>query len=119
MSLRKPAQLSRRARVVASLLAVFWGYLFFGLDDLLVLVAAPLAAVAFAPAVALPAAAQQVTVAAASVVVGAGLSTSPQHLLTAAGLGATAVGVAALGSGSATPSPLVVGPVLRLPTIRQ
>jgi hypothetical protein len=107
---------------MALLFAVFWGYLFFGVIDLfvflqgpefhesfhletgwglffLVLVAAPLVAVAVAPDRVIPAAFQQVLLVAMAIAIGAALSASPRHLLPAVGLGATAVAVAALGGG--------------------
>jgi hypothetical protein len=103
-------------------LAIFWGLWFFGLTDLLVflqgpefhadfhletgwglfflvMVAVPLAAIAVAPRSVLPAAVQQVLLAAVAVAIGAALSASPKHLLPAAGLAATALVVASL-SGS-------------------
>jgi hypothetical protein len=94
------------------LLAVFWGYVFYGIYDLLVflqgpefhqsfhletgwglfflfMVAAPLVAVAVAGSSAAPALPQQLLLAAVAVVVGAALSASPRHLLVAIGLAAT------------------------------
>jgi hypothetical protein len=106
-------------RVIALLLAVFWGYVFFGVYDLFVflqgsgfhesfhletgwglfflfIVAAPLIAVTFAPETVLPAALQQVLLACVALAVAAVLSASPKHLLPAAGLGATTALVAAV-----------------------
>jgi hypothetical protein len=106
--------------VLACLFAIFWGYLFFGLIDLTVflqgpefhdsfhletgwglfftfLVAAPLLAVAIAPAT-LPGAVQQVLLAAAALAVGAILAASPEHLLAATGIGTTALVIAAAGN---------------------
>jgi hypothetical protein len=96
-------------RVSASLFALFWGYLFYGLIDLLMpfgdrtfhqsllletgwglvfvfLVAAPLIAAAVRPHVALPVALQQLVLVAAAVIVAAVMSASPRHLLIASGL---------------------------------
>jgi hypothetical protein len=104
-------QPSRAGRIVAALLAVFWGYLFYGLIDLLVfvqgpefhasfhletgwglfflfLVSAPLVAVAIAPRAVIPAALQQVLLSGVAAAVGAVLSASPPHLVVAAALGA-------------------------------
>jgi hypothetical protein len=106
-------------RVVAGLLALFWGYLFYGLIDLLVfvqgkefhasfqletgwglffllLVAAPLLAIALVPRRGLPAAVQQVMLAGLAMVVGAVLSESAKHLLPAIGLLMSAAVVAPL-----------------------
>lgn len=110
--------LSRSARVVAFLLGLFWGWLFFGLIDLLVflqgaefhesfhletgwgllfvfIVAAPLIAVAAAPGRVIPAVFQQVLLAAGAVTIGAALSASSTHFLLAIGLGFTALVVTA------------------------
>jgi hypothetical protein len=119
-SQRPPAAgLEPGLRLLAFPLAIFWGYLFFGLIDLTVflqgpefhdsfhletgwglfftlLVAAPLLAVAIAP-VTLPGAVQQVLLAAAALVVGATLTASPEHLLPAIGVGTTALVIAAAG----------------------
>ena len=109
-----PQRAPGRSRV---LLAVFWGFLFYGLIDLLafaqgpdfhdslvlstgwgllflVLVAGPLVAVAVRPG-ARAAAAGQVAVAGLAVVVAAALSGSPRHLLVAGALLATAAVLAA------------------------
>jgi len=102
----------RGGRIAAALLAVFWGYFFFGVNDLLVflqgpefhasfhletgwglfflfLVAAPLVAVAIAPLAVFPAALQQVLLGGVAVAVAALLCVSPGHLVLAAGLGGT------------------------------
>jgi hypothetical protein len=107
-------------RAVAVLFAVFWGFLFFGLIDLLVflqgaefmpsfhletgwglffliIVAAPLLAIALRPGAVLPAALQQVFAAGVTVAIGAALSGSPAHFIPAAGVAATALTVAAVG----------------------
>ncbi len=124
------ARPGRAARGIALLLAVFWGYLFYGVIDLLVflqgpefhesfhletgwglsflvMVAAPLVAVAVAPETVMPAALQQVLLVGVAVAIGAALSASPKHLLPAVGLGATAIAVAALSGGvrAALPRP--------------
>jgi hypothetical protein len=110
-----PHQAARQqaARVLAVLLAVFWGFFFYGLIDLLafgqgpdfhaslvlstgwgllflVLVAGPLGTVAVRPGTR-TAALGQVAVAAVAVGVAAALSGSPRHLLVAGGLLATAI----------------------------
>ena len=106
------------ARVVAAVAAVFWGWLFFGVQDtltvfveghdfaahyimesgwgllFLLLVSAPLIGLAFRPR-ALLLIAQIVTIAVA-VIAGAVLARSPAHLLPGAGLLLTALAVAAL-----------------------
>ena len=104
-------------RVVTTVLAVFWGFLFFGLIDLLaflqgpdfhdsillstgwglvflVLVAAPLAAVAVKPQIG--SAAAEVSAVAVAVAIAAGLSSSPKHLWVTLGLLVTVGAVAAL-----------------------
>ena len=115
-----PASPAKRlpARVLGGLLAVFWGFLFYGLIDLLafaqgpdfhaalvlstgwgllflVLVAAPLGAVVVRPGTWVTAVCQVVVVGAA-MAVAAALSGSPRHLLIAGGLLATAGVLAAL-----------------------
>jgi hypothetical protein len=100
---------NRWVRVSASLFAVFWGYLFYGLIDLLVpfgdpgfhqsllletgwglvfvfLVAAPLIAAAVRPHAALSVGLQQLVLVAGAVTVAAVMSASPRHLLIAGGL---------------------------------
>ena len=95
--------------MLAALLALWWGFFFFGIYDLLVflqgpefheafhletgwglffvfVVAAPLSAIAAAPGRVLPAAPQQVILAAVAFGVAAGLTLSLEHLLTALGL---------------------------------
>jgi hypothetical protein len=108
----------RQARVLALLLAIFWGYLFYGITDLLVfaqgpefhqsfhletnwglfflfLIAAPLVSVAIRrPRSGLPTALQQVLLGGVSVLLGAALSASAMHLLLVVGLVGTAVIVA-------------------------
>lgn len=107
-------------RAVAVLFAVFWGFFFFGLIDLLVflqgpeflpsfqletgwglffliIVAVPLLAIAVIPDAVLPAALQQVSAAGVAIAIGAGLSGSPEHVIPAAGVAATALTVAAVG----------------------
>jgi hypothetical protein len=104
-----PATSNRWVRVSASLFAVFWGYLFFGLIDLLVplqdesfhevllletgwglvfvfLVAAPLITAAVRPHAALSVALQQLVVVSGAVTVAALMSASPRHLLITIGL---------------------------------
>jgi hypothetical protein len=106
------------ARVLAGLLAVFWGFFFYGLIDLLafgqgpdfhaslvlstgwgllflVLVAGPLGTVAVRPGMRTTALGQ-VAVAGVGVGVAAALSGSPRHLLVAGGLLATAVALVAV-----------------------
>ncbi len=108
------AQVGVWPRALALSLAVFWGYFFYGLYDLLVflqgpdfhqdfhletgwglfflfMVAAPLVAFAVAPSRATPAAAQQLLVAAVAIAVGAALSASPIHLLAVIGLVGTSL----------------------------
>ena len=100
-------------RALAVLLAVFWGYLFYGIIDLLVflqgpkfhqsfhletgwglfflfMVGAPLVAVAVAPSRFAPTLPQQLLLGAVAVAVAAALSASPKHLLVTVGLAATA-----------------------------
>jgi hypothetical protein len=112
----------RLARLAAGVLAVCWGFFFFGLVDLLAfvqgpefherlllstgwgllftfLVAAPLVAMAVAPSGSTPAALDQVLAAAVAVAVAAGLSASPDQLPVSVALVVTAVVVAALGDG--------------------
>jgi hypothetical protein len=104
-------------RVMAALLAVFWGCGFFGLIDLLVplldpefhdvlvletgwgllfvvLVAVPLIAAAMRPQVALALGLQQVALVAIAVAVAAALSASPNHLIIAGGLSVTVLLIA-------------------------
>jgi hypothetical protein len=99
----------RWVRVTASLFALFWGYLFYGLIDLLVplgdetfhqsllletgwglifvfLVAAPLIAAAVRPHAALSVGLQQVVLVSVAVTVAAVMSASPRHLLITIGL---------------------------------
>jgi hypothetical protein len=113
-------------RVLAGLLAVFWGFLFYGLIDLLafaqgpdfhaslllstgwgllflVLVAGPLVAVAVRPGTGATAAGQ-VAVAGMAVGVAAALSGSPRHLLVAGALLATAAVLAAVRPPTRTPA---------------
>lgn len=110
-------------RSLAVALAIFWGFFFYGLIDLLAfaqgpdfhqnlllstgwgllflfLVAAPLFAVATRPAAVTPAALGLVAAAALAVTAGAAASGSAKHLVVAAGLAATAAVVAWSGGGS-------------------
>lgn len=107
-------------RLLALVMAAFWGFFFFGLIDLLAfaagpdfhtslmlstgwglvflfLVAAPLLAVGMRPHLAAPAALGLVAAVAAAVTAGALLSGSVPHLTVAAGLAATVVLIAAAG----------------------
>jgi hypothetical protein len=100
-------------RVLAALLGVFWGFLFYGLIDLLVflqgpefhssfhletgwglfylfVVSAPLLVIAGVPQHVQPAAVQQVLLSGVAVAAGALVSVSAKHLLSAAALCATA-----------------------------
>jgi hypothetical protein len=100
---------NRWVRVSASLFAVFWGYFFYGLIDLLVplgdptfhesllletgwglvfvfLVAAPLVAAAVLPHAALSVGLQQLVLVSGAVTVAAVMSASPRHLLITTGL---------------------------------
>ena len=111
VALERPAP-QLPARMLAGVLAVFWGFLFYGLIDLLafaqgpdfhaslvlstgwgllflVLVAGPLVAVAVRPGTRATAVGQ-VAVAGVAVAVAAALSGSPRHLLVAGALLATA-----------------------------
>ena len=130
----------RLARIAAALLSVVWGFFFFGLTDLiaftdgpeyraammlstgwgllfLVLVAAPLVAVAVAPRVVAPLAVCQVAACSVAVAVAAAVSASPRHLAVAAALAVSALIVLALSGGldpvrrlgwRATPGPAVL-----------
>lgn len=112
-------------RIVAALAAFFWGFVFFGVIDLLsfalgeefhatlvlgtgwglvflFLVAVPLGAVAGWRREMAPAARAQVALVAVAVVAGAALSASARHLLVAGALGVTAAVLLALDRGNAT-----------------
>jgi hypothetical protein len=117
-----PVQVINAApRIAAAIGAIFWGFLFFGLIDLLAflqgdefhatlllstgwgllflfLVAAPLVVVAAAPAYAGVSALAEVVAVALALAVAAALSGSPRHLLATAGLLMTAGLVAAFAS---------------------
>jgi hypothetical protein len=102
-----------KLRVWAGVLAVLWGYFFFGLIDLLVflegpawventmldtgwgllflvLVAGPLVAVATAPGTTVVTAVQQIYLVAGAVAVGAAVTASPEAVFVVAGLAGTA-----------------------------
>ncbi len=114
-----------RVRIVAALAAFFWGFLFFGVIDLLAfaageefhatlvlgtgwglvflfLVAVPLGAVAGWRRATAPVARAQVALVAVAVVAGAALSASARHFVLAAALGVTVAVLLALDRGSAT-----------------
>jgi hypothetical protein len=116
----------RVARVLAGGLAVFWGFLFYGLIDLLafaqgpdfhaslvlstgwgllflVLVAGPLVAVAVRPGTCATAAGQ-VAIAGVAVGAAAAVSGSPRHLLVAGALLATAAALAAVRPPTSAPA---------------
>jgi hypothetical protein len=125
IALERPAP-QLHARVLAGALAIFWGFLFYGLIDLLafaqgpdfhaslvlstgwgllflVLAAGPLVSVAVRPGTRATAAGQ-VAVAALAVGVAAALSGSPRHLLVAGALLATAAVLAAVRPPTSAPA---------------
>lgn len=121
------------ARAAAGVLALFWGWLFYGLQDFLtplvegasfaadylletgwgltflVLVAVPLVVLAVRPGAVV--ALQQLVVVGLALGLGAGLALSPAHLLPAAGLVATAVLLQVLARASLRVAPVRPAPV--------